>query len=159
MIVCFGNCEVDLDRRELHVASNQVHVEPQVFDLLAELIDKRDRVVSKDEIIESVWHGRIVSEATLSSRINAARQAIGDSGKAQTWIRTIPRRGFRFVGDVRTRTNAVTVPADEAPARRRTSTANSRPSSRSRSARLPTGFGLRSRWSARGPHWSRPPTG
>ncbi|HSO93490.1 MAG TPA: alpha/beta fold hydrolase [Candidatus Dormibacteraeota bacterium] len=113
MIVCFGNCEVDLDRRELHVAGNPVHMEPQVFDLLAELIDKRDRVVSKDEIIETVWHGRIVSEATLGSRINSVRQAIGDSGKAQTWIRTIPRRGFRFIGDVRTRTNAVRVPADE----------------------------------------------
>ena len=90
MIVCFGACELDLDRRELRLGSNPVHVEPQVFDLLAHLIAKRDRVVSRDEILDAVWHGRIVSDATLSSRINAARQAIGDSGKTQTLIRTIP---------------------------------------------------------------------
>jgi DNA-binding winged helix-turn-helix (wHTH) protein/pimeloyl-ACP methyl ester carboxylesterase len=101
MIVCFGPCELDFDRRELRSGERTVHVEPQVFDLLAHLIAKRDRVVSRDEIIEAVWRGRIVSDATLSSRINAARQAVGDSGKAQTVIRTIPRRGFRFVGDIR----------------------------------------------------------
>src|SRR5450631_1182659 len=87
MIVCFGECELDLDRRELRQGARAVHVWPQVFGLLAHLIAKRDRVVSRDEIIEAVWRGRIVSEATLSSRINAARQAVGDTGKTQAVIR------------------------------------------------------------------------
>jgi adenylate cyclase len=98
MIVRFSDCALDLDRRELRRASVPVHVEPQVFDLLAYLIANRDRVVSKDDIIQRVWSGRIVSDATLSSRINAARQAIGDDGKAQNFIRTIQRRGYRYVG-------------------------------------------------------------
>jgi pimeloyl-ACP methyl ester carboxylesterase len=76
-------------------------VEPQVFDLLAHLVRHHDRVVSRDDMIDSVWGGRIVSESTLSSRINAARKAIGDSGEAQALIRTVPRRGFRFVAEVR----------------------------------------------------------
>jgi pimeloyl-ACP methyl ester carboxylesterase/DNA-binding winged helix-turn-helix (wHTH) protein len=101
MIVGFGDCQLDVKRRELRLGSNPVHVEPQVFDLLAHLIAKRDRVVTMDEILEAVWHGRIVSEATLSSRINAVRQAIGDTGKTQAMIRTVARRGFRFVGEVR----------------------------------------------------------
>lgn len=99
MIVRFGDCELDLGRRELRRGSKAVHVEPQVFDLLTYLVTNRDRVISKDEIIEKVWRGRIVSEATLSSRINSARSAIGDSGTAQAYIRTLPRRGFRFVGE------------------------------------------------------------
>jgi pimeloyl-ACP methyl ester carboxylesterase/DNA-binding winged helix-turn-helix (wHTH) protein len=109
MIVGFGDCELDLDRRELRLSHADVHVEPQVFDLLAYLIDNRERVVSKDEIFDAVWRGRIVSEATLSSRINAARQAVGDSGRSQALIRTVPRRGFRFVGEVRSLQNAVSV--------------------------------------------------
>jgi pimeloyl-ACP methyl ester carboxylesterase/DNA-binding winged helix-turn-helix (wHTH) protein len=75
-------------------------LEPQVFDLLVHLIRNRDRVVSKDDLIGSVWGGRIVSDSTLTSRINAARKAVGDSGEAQQVIRTIARKGFRFVGDV-----------------------------------------------------------
>ena len=101
MILRFGDCHLDLERRELVRGGDLVHVEPQVFDLLALLIAGRERVVSKDEILETVWRGRIVSEATLSSRINAARRAIGDDGKGQTLIRTVPRRGFRFVGAIR----------------------------------------------------------
>ncbi len=112
MIVGFGECELDLERRELRLGKGPIHVEPQVFDLLAYLIAQRDRVVSKDEILEAVWHGRIVSEATLSSRINAARQAIGDNGKTQTFIRTVPRRGFRFVGEVRAQSDAAAVSAN-----------------------------------------------
>jgi TolB-like protein len=100
MILTFGDCEIDLERRELRRAGHAVHVEPQVFDLLAYLTQNRDHVVSKDDLIASVWGGRIVSESTLTSRINAARKAIGDSGRSQNLIRTIPRRGLRFVGDV-----------------------------------------------------------
>src|SRR5499427_661475 len=77
-----------------------VHVEPQVFDLLVHLIRNCNRIVSKDELFEAIWQGRIVSEATLSSRISAARRALGDSGNDQSFIRTLHKRGFRFVGDV-----------------------------------------------------------
>ena len=97
----FGECALDLETRELERAGQVVHVEPQVFDLLVHLINRRDHVVSKDELIGAVWHGRIVSDSTLSTRITAARQAIGDSGEQQAFIRTIARRGFRFVGDLR----------------------------------------------------------
>ena len=100
MLVRFADCVLDTDRRELRRGSVPVHVEPQVFDLLAYLIANRERVVSKDEIIEAVWHGRIISHVTLNTRINAVRQAIGDSGKTQAFLRTLPRRGFLFVGDV-----------------------------------------------------------
>src|SRR5260370_7729065 len=77
-----------------------VHVEPQVFDLLVHLIRNCNRIVSKDELFEAIWQGRIVSEATLSSRISAARRALADSGNDQSFIRTLHKRGFRFVGDV-----------------------------------------------------------
>ena len=97
----FGECTIDAEARELKRAGRVVHVEPQVFDVLVHLINRRDHVVSKDELVATVWHGRIVSDSTLSSRINAARQAIGDSGEHQSFIRTIARRGFRFVGDIR----------------------------------------------------------
>jgi len=91
----------DTDRRELHRGSVPIAVEPQVFDVLAYLMQNRDRVVSKVELIASVWGGRVVSDSTLATRINAARKAIGDSGDEQKLIRTIIRNGFRFVGDVR----------------------------------------------------------
>jgi DNA-binding winged helix-turn-helix (wHTH) protein len=78
-------------------------VEPQVFDLLIYLVQNRDRVVSKDDLIASVWGGRIVSDSTLTSRINAARKAVGDSGGSQKVIRTIARKGLRFVDDVQVR--------------------------------------------------------
>ena len=96
---------LDTDRRELRRGSEPIAVEPQVFDLLIYLVQNRDRVVSKDDLIASVWAGRIVSESTLTSRINAARKAVGDSGEDQKLIRTISRRGFRFVGTVRTPSN------------------------------------------------------
>jgi adenylate cyclase len=91
---------LDTDRRELHRGSESIAVEPQVFDLLVYLVQNRDRVVSKDDLIASVWGGRIVSESTLTSRINAARRAVGDSGKEQRLIRTVARKGLRFVGAV-----------------------------------------------------------
>jgi TolB-like protein/Tfp pilus assembly protein PilF len=97
----FGDCFLDATRRELSRGGKTIHVEPQVFDLLLHLIRNRDQVVSKDELLAAVWEGRIVSESTLSNRINAARCVIGDSGEHQHLIRTVPRRGFRFVGDVR----------------------------------------------------------
>jgi len=101
----FADHTLDTDRRELRHGSEPVAVELQVFDLLIYLIQNRDRVVSKDDLIASVWDGRIVSESTLTSRINAARKAVGDSGDGQKLIRTIARRGFRFVGEVLTRSN------------------------------------------------------
>lgn len=102
----FAGYTLDTDRRELRRSADAIAVEPQVFDLLVYLVDNRDRVVSKDDLIASVWCGRIVSDSTLTSRINAARRAIGDTGQAQKLIRTIARKGFRFVGDVRTQANA-----------------------------------------------------
>ncbi len=97
----FGDYTLDIDRRELHRGSEPIAVEPQVFDLLIYLVQNHHRVVSKDDLIATVWEGRIVSESTLTSRINAARKAVGDSGEDQKLIRTIARRGFRFVGAVR----------------------------------------------------------
>src|SRR5262245_46108169 len=81
-------------------AGRIVHLEPQVFDLLVHLIRNRERIVTKDELIETIWGGRIISEAALNSRISSARQALGDSGKDQTLIRTAHGRGFRFIGEV-----------------------------------------------------------
>jgi len=97
----FEDCVLDTDRRELHRRSSLVAVEPQVFDLLVHLMRHRDRVVTKDDLLAAIWHRRIVSESTLANRINAARGAIGDSGHEQRLIKTLPRRGVRFVGAVR----------------------------------------------------------
>jgi TolB-like protein len=108
MIICFGDdFELDVERRELTHAQLPIHVEPQVFDLLVYLVQNRDRVVSKDDVIASVWAGRIVSDSTLTSRINAARTAIGDRGDDQKLIRTVARKGLRFVGAVRTKPNVL----------------------------------------------------
>lgn len=101
MLYYFADFSLDPSRRELSRNGRQIAVEPLVFDLLHFLIQRRDHVVSKDELIAGVWNGRIVSESTLTSRINAARQAIGDDGQRQSLIKTLPRRGFRFVGDTR----------------------------------------------------------
>lgn len=100
MIYRFGEYQIDTDLFELERAGEAVRVEPQVFDLLVFLIARRNRVVSQGELLDSIWSGKIVSLSTLASRINAARSAIGDSGAAQKLIRTIQRKGFRFVGDV-----------------------------------------------------------
>ena len=96
----FEDCALDTDRRELQRGMSLVAVEPQVFDLLVHLIRNRDRVVSKDELLASVWRGRTISESALFNRINAARTAIGDTGERQALIKTLPRRGLRFVGAV-----------------------------------------------------------
>ena len=107
----FGDLVLDTERRELLRGGLQVAVQPQVFDLLLYLLGNRDHVVTKDELIAGVWGSRIVSDSTLTSRINAAREAIGDSGRDQRLIRTIPRKGFRFVEQVREQSGGA-APAD-----------------------------------------------
>ena len=96
----FGDHALDVERRELRRGAALIAVEPQVFDLLIYLLRNRNRVVSKDDLIEGVWRGRVVSESTLTSRINAARKAVGDNGEDQALIRTFARKGVRFVGAV-----------------------------------------------------------
>jgi TolB-like protein/Tfp pilus assembly protein PilF len=110
----FSDHRLDTDRRELRRGSEAIAMEPQVFDLLVYLVENRDRVVSKDDLFASIWGGRIVSDSTLTSRINAARKAVGDSGDEQKLIRTIARKGFRFVGDVRRPTSSAPAHADPA---------------------------------------------
>jgi DNA-binding winged helix-turn-helix (wHTH) protein/pimeloyl-ACP methyl ester carboxylesterase len=97
----FADLVLDPDRRELRSGSKPIAVEPQVFDLLEFLIRNREHVVSRDDLLAAVWHGRIVSDSAIAARVNAARRAVGDSGEQQRWIRTVARKGFRFVGDVR----------------------------------------------------------
>src|SRR4029453_17488808 len=96
----FGDIVLDGTQRELRSGTTLVPIEPQVFDLLEFLIRNRDRVVSKDDLVASVWRGRVVSDSAIAARINAARRAVGDDGEQQRWIRTIAGKGFRFVGDV-----------------------------------------------------------
>ena len=100
MTYLFENFALDIERQELRRGADLVPVEPQVFDLLQYLIRNREHLVTKDELITAVWNGRIVSESALSSRITAVRHAIGDSGEQQRLIRTVARKGFRFVGEV-----------------------------------------------------------
>jgi TolB-like protein/Flp pilus assembly protein TadD len=97
----FEGYALDKGTRELKRGNEMIALEPQVFDLLAFLIDNNGRVVSKDDIITAVWQGRAISDSTLTSRLNSARRAIGDSGERQALIRTVPRKGFRFVGALR----------------------------------------------------------
>jgi TolB-like protein/DNA-binding winged helix-turn-helix (wHTH) protein len=110
----FAEFEIDLSQQELRRRGEAVHIEPQVFDLIVHLVRNHDRIVSKDELIETIWNGRIISEAALSSRINGARRALGDNGNEQALIRTLHKRGFRFVGEVQ----AVTAPDADARAAR-----------------------------------------
>lgn len=102
----FEGHTLDTERHELLRGGTRVAVQPQVFDLLIYLIANRERFVTREDLISSIWGGRIVSDSTLTSRINAAREAVGDSGKDQRLIRTIPRKGFRFVGEVREQSDA-----------------------------------------------------
>ena len=97
----FDDYALDADRRELSHGGHTVRLEPQAFDLLEYLIRNRERVVSRDDLLAAIWGGRIVSESAMATRINAARCAVGDTGKAQRLIKTVPRKGIRFVGMVR----------------------------------------------------------
>jgi pimeloyl-ACP methyl ester carboxylesterase/DNA-binding winged helix-turn-helix (wHTH) protein len=142
MLVRFGNYELDGERRELRRGATLVHVEPQVFDLLAYLIAHRDSVVSRDQMVEAVWEGRSVSDVTLNSRVNAARRAIGDDGKNQTLIRTVPRRGFRFVGKLIDTTATLPNVSAEVPKRIETGRAPVAPSQDVRFCRSSDGVSL-----------------
>ncbi|MEE4282938.1 MAG: winged helix-turn-helix domain-containing protein, partial [Pseudomonadales bacterium] len=101
MIYHVGTLELDIARVELRKDGSLCPLEPQVFALLAFLVEHRERVVSKDEIFEKVWDGRVVTDSALTSRVKLARKALGDDGKAQKFIRTVHGKGFRFVADVR----------------------------------------------------------
>lgn len=101
MIYAFGQFELDLATVELRAGGKAVNLEPQVFALLALLVENSERLVSKDEIIEKVWDGRVVTDAAVASRVKTARQALGDDGKSQQFIRTIHGRGYRFVAKAR----------------------------------------------------------
>ncbi|WP_410492213.1 winged helix-turn-helix domain-containing protein [Bosea sp. 685] len=91
----FGDHVLDAGRHELSRSGSVIAIEPQVFDLLLYLVRNRERMVSKDDVLDSVWQGRIVSESSLTSRINAARKAVSDSGEAQRVIRTVPQEPDR----------------------------------------------------------------
>lgn len=112
----FENNVLDGDLRELTCSGAAVPLQPQVFDLLLYLVAQRGRVVSKDDLISQIWSDRIVSDSALNSRINAARKALGDDGATQRLIKTIPRKGFRFVGDVREEPALTLARAEPAPA-------------------------------------------
>ena len=96
----FDDYVIDVVRRELWNGAARIPMEPQVFDLLAYLVQNPDRVVSRDELLQAIWDGRVISDSAIANRINGARRAIGDSGEAQRLIRTVPRKGFRFIGPV-----------------------------------------------------------
>lgn len=112
MLYRFENYMLDTDRRELRRDRSLIPLAPQVFDILVHLIRHRDRVVSKEDLITAVWGGRTVSESALTTRLNGARKAIGDSGDEQRLIKTLPRKGVRFVGDVSEEKQPASIPAD-----------------------------------------------
>ena len=105
-IYAFDDYELDLRLHELRRAGERLHVEPQVFDVLAYLFASRDRLVTKEELLDKVWGHRYVAPTTLNSRIKHARQAVGDDGEAQRVIRTVHGLGFRVVADVAERSSA-----------------------------------------------------
>ncbi len=101
IIYRFGTFELDLAKLELRASGEVRPVEPHVFALIALLVGNRERVISRDEIIEKVWDGRVVSDSAIDSRIKSVRQTLGDNGTAQRFIKTVHRKGFRFVADAR----------------------------------------------------------
>jgi TolB-like protein len=120
----FSDLEIDVARQELRRGKALVPIEPQVFDLLVYLVRNRNRIVSREELIDAVWKGRVISEATLSSRVSAVRRVIGDNGNDQLLIRTHHKRGFRFVADAEDTAPPCEMPAAIA-ARQRSVTENS----------------------------------
>jgi TolB-like protein len=100
VVLAFGDHQLDIERRELRRGAELIAIEPKAFDLLAFLVLHRERVVSKDDLLQEVWGGRIVSESALTTRINAVRRALGDDGTAQRLVRTFTRKGVRFIGEV-----------------------------------------------------------
>lgn len=96
----FEDCTLDVELRQLYRGGVAVHVAPQTFDLLEYLIRRREQIVSKDELVGAIWGGRAVSDSAITTRLNVARSAIGDTGEMQRLVKTVPRKGFRFVGQV-----------------------------------------------------------
>ena len=117
MVLAFGDHRLDIKRRELRRGTELIDLEPKVFDLLAFLVQHRDRVVSKDDLLQEVWGGRIVSESTVTTRINAVRRALGDDGTAQRLVRTFTRKGIRFVGEVTEMSDPAAPIASDPPSR------------------------------------------
>ena len=115
MVLTFGDHRLDIKRRELRRGDELIELEPKVFDLLAFLVQHRDRVVSKDDLLQEVWGGRIVSELGLTTRINAVRRALGDDGAAQRLVRTFTRKGIRFVGEVTEMSDPAAPAGDDPP--------------------------------------------
>ena len=149
---CGGSTTSSLDtaRYELRRGDEVIRVEPQVFDVMTQLVSNHDRFVTKEELFDTVWGGRFVGEAALTSRIKAARRALGDDGESQRYIRTVRGRGYQFVGTI-----ADAVPAAASAAR----AGCRRPVSTSRSAGPPTACGWRMRWRGRGRRWCGRRTG
>jgi DNA-binding winged helix-turn-helix (wHTH) protein/pimeloyl-ACP methyl ester carboxylesterase len=106
----FADCELDHAAYELRREGRVVSVEPQVFDLLVYLVGHAGRLVSKEELIEKVWNGRIVSDSALASRLKSARKAIGDDGERQQLIKTVHGRGIRFAAAVQDVASMATSP-------------------------------------------------
>ena len=146
----FGEFELDTQRYELRGGGAVIRVEPQVFDVMTHLVGNSHRMVTKEELFDTVWGGRFVGEAALTTRIKAARRALGDDGESQRYIRTVRGRGYQFVGAV-TGASATTPPPPDPNRRRRVNT--------SRSAGPPTVSGWPTRWRARDRRWCARPTG
>ncbi|HTV68876.1 MAG TPA: transcriptional regulator, partial [Rhizobiaceae bacterium] len=104
----FGDYLLDIERAELRRGAEHIAIEPQVFEVLVHLVKNQDRVVSAEELIDVVWRRRAVSPSALTSRINAVRNAVGDNGTDQKVIKTIVRRGYRFIGNATTTSDAPT---------------------------------------------------
>src|SRR3954464_439912 len=128
MLYLFDAFELDVDQIELRRNGVVVPIEPQVFALLRLLVESRDRMVSKEEVVEKVWSGRFVSDSAVSSRIKSARRALGDDGKEQRFIRTLHGQGFRFLAEVRT----LAPPRPAPPTERRTEDDGPQPGAQTR---------------------------
>jgi DNA-binding winged helix-turn-helix (wHTH) protein/predicted ATPase len=127
MLYSFDEYELDLQRYELRYAGKRVKLEPQVFNILVYLIEHRERVVTKEELLEQLWQGRVVGEAALTSRLTAARKVIGDSGREQRLIQTVHGRGYRFMAPVTVADGPPAVPAVSSPPSRFAAAPSARP--------------------------------